>query len=92
MPLPRAQRKSTPQDAVAVFGALLVLPAGVLRIASRQVHTDYLTWAWGLQGAALAFIVLGILIGAARRQKPSPGVWGVLAVWILAVGHGLTYL
>ncbi|MCM2420230.1 hypothetical protein [Streptomyces sp. RKAG293] len=74
-----------------MFGALLVLPAGVLRIASRPVHADYLMWAWGLQGAALAFIVLGILIGAVKKRKPSPGVWGVLAVWILAAGHGLSY-
>jgi len=49
-------------------------------------------WAWGFQGAAMAFIVLGILIGAAKKRKPSPGVWGVLVVWILAAVHGLTYL
>jgi hypothetical protein len=83
---------STAEDSIAVFGTLLVLPAGVLRIMSRQGHSEFLAWAWVLQGAALLFIVLGIAVGAVRRRKPSPGIWGTLVVWILAGGHGLSYL
>ncbi|WP_441250509.1 hypothetical protein [Kitasatospora sp. McL0602] len=88
---PDSTRSTSAEDGVAVFGTLLVLPAGILRMASGD-HTDYLMWAWILQGVALAFILLGILIGAGRQKRPSAGIWGVLVVWTLAAAHGLTYV
>ncbi|WP_159047756.1 hypothetical protein [Streptomyces sp. WM6378] len=74
-----------------MFGTLPVILAGILRMASRHDHPGYLAWAWGLQGIALCFIVAGFIIGAVKNEKPSPGIWGVLAIWVVCAIFGLTY-
>jgi hypothetical protein len=79
--MPTPARGTTLQDAVAVFGTLLVIPALVLRIASRDGRPELVSVGWILHGLALLAIAVGFLIGAVKREKPSPGMWGVLVVW-----------
>ncbi|MEV0193669.1 hypothetical protein AB0I39_34750 [Kitasatospora purpeofusca] len=74
---------STLQDLVAHIGFLLVIPAFALRLVARAGNRPMLlAISWLFQGLALLAVLAGMAIAAHRSARPSPGMWGLLALWI----------
>ncbi|MEU1424024.1 hypothetical protein [Kitasatospora sp. NPDC005751] len=83
-----ARRTSILQDIVAHTGVPLLLSSLILRMAADRTgtHPGHPTIAWIAQGLTLLCLLVGIAIAVLRKDRPSPGMWLLPAVWTFGTG------